>query len=421
MPLKVIKVRPRSLAAAAGIRAGDSILSINSMPVRDFFDLELYANDYRLDFELLTAAGKPKSLTILRQSNKPLGIEPEPYKYRKCRNNCVFCFIDQLPPRLRTSLYQKDDDYLYSYTFGNYITLTNLRQADLRRIIEQRISPLYISIHTTDPALHQALMRHSSELDILPILRQLARSGIRYHAQIVLVPGYNDGAELRRSLDDLLDNTLGTLSVGVVPVGLTRFRRRLTPLQPVDYNLARSTLRLIDEFRRNRNIVYAGDELYILARMPIPEAGFYGQFPQLENGIGMLRLLQMNYRKHRDAFCQDLDRRGGNQLILTSRLAFDTLAELADDLNSHLLKARIRVQAIHNDFFGELVGVSGLLTACDLLSQHQARPDEVVIIPSNLFNHEGLSLDDLTAPELKSRLGRPLLVVDQFWEDWHWI
>ncbi|HOZ00337.1 MAG TPA: DUF512 domain-containing protein [Candidatus Syntrophosphaera sp.] len=421
MPLKVIEIHSRSLAAKSGILAGDTILSINDMPVNDFFDLEYYSNDYQLDFDLITGESEAKSVTIFRQPNKALGIEPEPYRHGVCRNKCVFCFIDQLPPKLRPSLYNKDDDYLYSYVFGNYITLTNFSPTQLKRVISQHISPLYISVHSTDPALRGQMMNHPQSFDILKVLRQLARGGISCHFQIVCVPGYNCGEQLRKTLSDLLDGSLSALSVGVVPVGLTKYRQGLALLKPLGKRLATESIKIIDEFRLDRDIVYAADELYIMAGLPIPEDDYYGDFPQLENGIGMLRLTQSNFLRKRRGFIKELEKQASDYLILTSRLACSTLEDIAAYLNSKLSGSRVRVQAIRNDFLGEQIGVSGLLTASDVIGQHTARRNEIVILPSNMFNHEGLTLDDLTPLDLKAGLGRPLLVVDQFFEDWDWI
>ncbi len=421
MPLKIIEVQPRSLAAKAGITAQDTILSINSMPVNDFFDLEYYSNDYQLQFDLLDSANAPKSTMLYRQSNKALGIEPEPYIHGTCHNHCVFCFIDQLPPNLRASLYKKDDDYLYSYVFGNYITLSNLKPAELKRIIEQHISPLYISVHSTDPALRKSMMRHTGDMDLLKTLQKLARNGIYYHLQIVCVPGYNDGEQLRSTLTALLHKNLATLSVGIVPVGLTRFRSKLTPLKPFDASGYSETLAIIDEFRLQKDIVYAADEFYVNAGFPIPEADYYGEFPQLENGIGMLRLLQENFQRKKRSFVKELDKSETSFLLLTSKLAYSTVESIATYLNSKLTKSKIRVQTLRNNFFGEHISVSGLLTASDILSQQNALPDESIILPSNVFNHEGVTLDDVSQIDLRAKLNRPLLLVDQLFEDWDWI
>jgi putative radical SAM enzyme (TIGR03279 family) len=421
MPLKIIGVRSQSPAGRAGIKTGDTILSINSMPVNDFFDLQYYSNDYRLDFKILDPAGKQRGLTVLRQAGKPLGIEPESYKLHHCQNNCIFCFIDQMPPGMRKSLYLKDDDYLYSYVFGNYITLNNLTQADFDRITAQHISPLYISVHTTDSALRRKMMRHKGDFDILASLRHLAENGISYHLQIVCVPGYNCGKQLEKTLTDLLDSSLSTLSIGIVPVGLTKFRNELTPLEPFNPALAAGTLSSVDEFRKTSDIVYAADELYVKAGIPLPDIGYYNDFPQLENGIGMLRLTLRNFQQKRKGLIRELDMAATSFLMLTSELASGTLKSIAEDLNKDLIRSQFRVQTIKNGFFGDQVSVSGLLTATDILGQYDARPDETMVLPGNVFNHEGLTLDDHSQSRLQKELNRPLLVVDQYFEDWEWI
>ncbi|MDD4224380.1 MAG: DUF512 domain-containing protein [Candidatus Cloacimonetes bacterium] len=421
MPLKVIKVQPRSPAAKAGIRGGDTILSINAMPINDFFDLEYYANDYQLEIELLDAAGSARNVTVLRQFNKALGIEPAPHKVATCANNCVFCFIDQLPPGLRPTLYQKDDDYLFSYVFGNYVTLNNLRSQQLKRIADQHISPLYVSVHSTDARLRARMMRYERDFDVLTTLRALTEQGISFHLQIVCVPEFNCGERLRETLSDLLDGSVKVLSIGIVPVGLTGFRDRLTPLKPFTPELAAQTISIIEEFRQLNPGVQAADELFVMAGQPIPEADYYGDFPQLENGIGMLRLSNMNFTRRSKALARELEKAKMPFLMLTSRLAAPSIQELAGELDSRLERSSVRVQAIDNRWLGGHVCVSGLLSASDILGQHGAEENEGLIVPSNVFNHDGLTLDDLSQIDLRDRAGRPLLVVDQYFEDWEWI
>lgn len=421
MPLKIVSVQARSPAAKAGIRKGDTLLGINSMPVNDFFDLQYYSNDYQLSLELLDPEGNARIATLLRQPGRSLGIEPESHTLSRCQNNCVFCFIDQMPPGLRKSLYVKDDDYLYSYVFGNYITLNNLERADLERIIAQRISPLYISVHTTDNALRRKMMRHKGDFDILAALRLLAQNGISYHLQIVCVPGYNCGRQLQKTLADLLDSSLSTLSIGVVPVGLTKFRDALVPLEPFDARLAEETITIIESSRRTSDTVQAADELYVKAGIPLPDIGYYKDFPQLENGIGMLRLTLQNFQERRKSLIRELDKASTSFLMLTSELALITVQSIAEDLNKGLRRSKVRARAVKNEFFGDQVNVSGLLTATDILGQHDAGPGETIVLPNNVFNHEGLTLDDYSSSRLQGGLNRPVLVVDQYFEDWEWM
>ncbi len=421
MPLKIIQVQPRSQAAKAGIRAQDTLVAINGAPINDFFDLQYYANDFRLELELLDAAGEARSITLERLPNKTLGIEPEAYSHKVCRNRCVFCFIDQMPPALRPSLYQKDDDYLLSYVFGNYITLTNLRQKELDRIARQHISPLYVSVHAADPALRAKLMGYEQETDVLATLAALSAQGIEFHIQIVCVPGYNDGPRLRETLAALLDGKINILSIGIVPVGLTRHRRNLAALQPLKPAQARATLAIASEFSAAGHPVQVADEIFVQAGESIPEPDYYGDFPQLENGIGMLSLTLANFQKKKRSFAKELEKSGNSFLILTAASAESTLQGIAGSLRDKSAALRIRVQALRNDFFGPRISVTGLLTAADILAQQQAGPKEAVILPSNLFNSDGLTLDGVSQIELKTRLERPLLVVDQLFEDWDWL
>jgi NifB/MoaA-like Fe-S oxidoreductase len=264
-------------------------------------------------------------------------------------------------------------------------------------------------------------MRYKENYDIVKTLMELSQKGIEFHLQIVAVPGYNCGEELEKTLDTLLNESIAALSIGIVPVGLTGFREHLTPLSPFNSDLALETLKIIDRYREKSPIIYGADELFLLTETPIPEADYYGDFPQLENGIGMLRLTLMNYEKKRKSFIKELDKSGGNFLILTSTLANTVLQEIADDLNNHLKQAKVKVQPIRNNFFGGYVGVSGLLTASDILSQVQPLTQENIIIPENLFNTDGLTLDDVSQLELHDKLQVPILIVDPYFEDWEWI
>lgn len=421
MPLKVYKVQPRSQAAKAGINDGDCILSINGMGINDFFDLEYYSNDYQLDFELKDPDGNIRELSIFRKPNKSLGIEPEPHRVMPCANRCVFCFIDQLPPGLRSSLYEKDDDYLFSYVFGNYITLNNLGAEELERIAEQHISPLYVSVHSSDSKLRQKLMGNTRDFDMLDTLISLSSKGISFHLQIVCVPGYNCGEQLRQSLEELLDGKINTLSIGVVPVGLTAWREKLPRLEPFDAALAAQTIAIVEDFRARHPGVQAADELFIQAGQPIPEEDYYGDFPQLENGIGMMRLSWMNFERKKRALTKELEKSKTQFVLLTSILAASNLQAMVKELNSALKKSQVRVQQIENCFLGGHVNVSGLLSASNILDQHDAQSSETVILPSNVFNHDGVTLDDVSQTELRDKLKRNLLVIDQYFEGWEWI
>jgi putative radical SAM enzyme (TIGR03279 family) len=322
---------------------------------------------------------------------------------------------------MRPSLYRKDDDYLYSHTFGNYITLSNLTPRELKRITDQHISPLYVSLHTTNPALRKQMMGYDRDFDIMKLMAKLSRKGISFHVQFVCVPEYNTGEELRKSLADLARSRINLLSIGVVPVGLTKFRGRLTRLEAIDPDMARDILSICAAARQEHDIVQAADELFLLAGEPIPGLDYYGDFPQLENGIGMLRLTRENFKKKRKALLRELDKAALPFHLLTARSARETIDSLAESMNKGLERSSVQVQSITNKFFGEQVSVSGLLTAKDILEQHKAGQSGAVMLPNNLFNSDCLTLDGISQLGLKERLNRPLLVVDQYFEDWKWI
>lgn len=423
MPLAIQDVLKRSLAASFGLKAGDVLLRINGMPIEDFFDLEYYASDYELNVEYTDGDGKPAFVRILRQTNRPLGIEPEPYKHHFCQNNCIFCFIDQMPPNMRGTLYNKDDDYLFSYVFGNYITLTNLSPAEIKRIVTQRISPLYISVHTTDNELRRSMMRYRTDIDLLKLLGKLSRNGISFHTQIVLLPGINDGEALEHSIRDLCSKKLNTLSIGIVPVGLTDHREKLTPLSPFDRDGAIRAIDLIDRLRSelSADYIYAADEFYVLAEREIPDIDYYGDYPQLENGIGMISLMMQNFKRKRPAFIRELQKKNCRGLMLSSISAFPYVQRITDQINARFPEPVLRCKAINNLAFGKHISVSGLITASDVNAQQDASPDEAIILSSNMFNSEGHTLDGVHQIELKTILDRELLIIEQLFEDWDWI
>ncbi len=423
MAITVQSVLPKSLAASNGISAGEKLLSINGHPVRDFLDMEFLASDYQLLLEIQSSEGKKREVLIYRENARPLGIEPEPYKHRNCQNSCIFCFIDQMPESQRDSLYRKDDDYLFSFVFGNYITLTNLTETDYKRIISQRISPLYISLHTTDSRLRQKMMRSAHPVDAMAILKRLNAKKISFHLQIVCVPGYNDGDELRKSLIELVLSKLNILSIGIVPVGLTRFREGLSPLRTFTPAEATQTLALIEEVRQAHScqIIYPADEFFVLAGQDIPDEDYYGEYPQLENGIGMLRLSLQNFRQKKRSLLKELRKKDANYLMLSSLSAVSLIRQIADELNSRLENQSVRVQPIRNDFFGSQISVSGLITYSDLISQVKPQADEIIIMPSVIFNHNGDTLDGADRLTVKSAWNNPILLIDQFFEDWDYL
>jgi putative radical SAM enzyme (TIGR03279 family) len=414
MPLKIAGIQPRSLAAAARISPGDQIISINSHLIRDFIDFLYYQNDDELNIQLITDSGQKKAVQLFPDNDLPLGIEPELYKCRNCINNCIFCFIDQMRPDIRDSLYIKDDDYLLSFSQGNFITLTNLNDKDFSRIIAQKLSPLYISVHTTNPHLHKRMMRYKRDFDILEKLRLLADNRIELHTQIVVVPDWNDGDELKKTLIDLTSEPILAASVGIVPVGLTRFRDKQLKIKSVNKSLARQ---IIAE-SVGHSTVYCADEIFLMAEYEIPGLDYYQDFPQLENGIGMIRLFWENWKRAKTKFIRFLRQRSEKLLFITAELAHDVLQTVSNEINE-ILPDKTRVVKIENNFLGHTVTVAGLMAAQDIFKQVSLQTDEIPVLPRNFFNYEDISIDNFTLSEIRKKFGSSLMIIDTEFEDWH--
>ncbi len=423
MSLKIQNVLPRGLAAKNGIQAGEEILEVNGNAINDFWDLQYYTSDYDLCFSIRDKDGVARNVAFHRSPGKGLGVEPEPYCFAKCHNNCMFCFIDQMPLGLRTELYSKDDDYLYSYVFGNYISMTNLSPADYQRIIDQHISPLYISVHAADPLLRKRLMGYRKDFDIIDKLKWLSEYGIRFHTQVVVVPGWNDSEALTDTILALVNADLNVLSVGIVPVGLTRHRGGLTPINSYTSDEAERTLDQVELIRSRLDMtnIYCADELFIKSGRPIPESNYYADFCQIENGIGMMRMTLDNYKGNKRALLRELRKKNKNIVMITGLAASGYVNEIESDLQKRLQFNRIRVCTIQNDFFGEMVTVSGLLTYTDIANQVDISADELVILPGNVFNYEGITLDGYSQMDFKQIWQTDILLVDYLFEDWDWL
>jgi putative radical SAM enzyme (TIGR03279 family) len=408
----VAGVARRTPAAAAGLRAGDRILAINGQTLRDAIDFQFHAADDVL--ELAIERDGALRAHRLRRHGSELGVElepPRPGEISTCANKCVFCFIHQLPKGMRKSLYVKDDDFRLSFLHGNYITLTDLDEAAFTRIVEQRLSPLYISVHTTDPVLrHRLLGSPRLPTEILPRLERLAKAGIRMHAQIVLCPDWNDGEHLARTVFELAPLHPHVATTAIVPVGLTGHRERLPALRGLTWREAGVLVATVHGWqetflaRVGSRFVFLADEVYLLAGEPLPRTDAYEGFPVVEDGIGLVRRFE-------DDFARALARQRRRQVsapvtVVTGEMFAPRLERLL--ASAHLTGAPLRVVAVRNEFFGGAIAVAGLLTGRDIQNHVAALrdPGDLVLVPAvALRDVDGVFLDDLTPGDLTRDLG----------------
>ncbi|MCC7262249.1 MAG: DUF512 domain-containing protein [Candidatus Latescibacteria bacterium] len=411
----VIKeIEPGSLGARAGFLAGDEIHAINGQPVGDLIDFQVGSAEQFLLFDV-RRDGEDYEVEVERATDEEMGLEFEDLRLRSCNNKCVFCFIHQMPKGMRRSLYFEDDDYRLSFLHGSYVTLTNTHEKDLQRIIDQGLSPQYISVHATEPQLRQVMLgRNKPTADIMERLQRLADNGIEMHTQVVVCPGYNDGTHLERTVTDLSRLYPAVRSVALVPVGLTKFRNRLPNLKPVTPELARQYVSQAEQWgdafsgSLGERLVYAADELFLLiGRLPPPRQ-YYDAFPQIENGIGMVRSFLDRWEEGRQSLPVRLERplRLG---IVTGRLAASFFGPIIDHLN-RIPGLTVDLLVVTNQTFGEGITVSGLLGGEDIIQRLQGGVWDLVLLPPNCINGEGLTLDDLNVPLLQERAGVPLAI-----------
>ena len=399
---------------------GDRLREINSHVIRDVLDYKFYAYDRDLKLLLQRPDGSEYRLHVRKAEGGDLGLDFESYlmdRPRACANNCIFCFIDQLPPGMRPTMYFKDDDTRLSFLLGNYITLTNLSEREIRRIIDLHISPVNVSVHTMNPELRVRMLRNPQAGESIGVMKRLAEAGIVMNCQIVCCPGWNDGDELVYSMRELKALWPAVHSVSVVPVGLTRWREGLKELQPFTPEHAAETIDLVTAFGDGclkdcgSRIFFCGDELYLKAGRELPPDEFYEEYTQLENGIGMLRLLETEFRS-----ALRLSEDPGEQRcsIACGVAAAPWLRMLAEKATAQWPRLDIRVYAIENDFFGHDVTVSGLVTGKDLIRQLRGKDlgSRLLISQNMLRRQEDDFLDDITRQEAEETLGVPVIPVE---------
>ena len=415
MAVVIDSVAPRSKARWHGIKPGDKLLEINKNKINDVLDYRFYITDEKLELLIETKSGKKRTVKIRNRQGSEIGLSFATYlmdKQRRCANNCIFCFIDQLPEGLRESLYFKDDDSRLSFFFGNYITLTNLKQEDIDRIIKMHISSKNISVHTTNPELRVKMMGNKRAGQVLDYIRQLADAGIELHTQLVLCPGYNDGEELTRTLNDLGKLYPSLKSIACVPVGISCHRDGLTQLTDYTKEQALDVISRIniynDEFvcYNKTNIAYASDEFYIKAGLQMPEASRYGDFDQLEDGVGLWTLLRDEFYEAVNGFDYDLNNQSRKLTIATGVAAYPLMCELARKAEEICQGLTVNVVEVENRLFGNKINVAGLICGEDY---YNALKDldlgEELLIPAVSLRHEGdMFLDDVTLDELSERL-----------------
>lgn len=407
-----------SIADELELEVGDEILSINGENIKDIIDYKYLISDEHIELEIKKLNGELISFEIEKDFYEDLGIEfsnPLIDEAKRCSNNCVFCFIDQLPPNMRQTLYFKDDDSRLSFLQGNFITLTNMKEEDIERIIKYRISPINVSVHTTNPELRKKMLRNINASKIMDILKRFDEAHIEVNCQIVCIPDINDKEELDRTVRDLYELKNSVSSLAIVPVGITKYRENLPDLKPFDrqrsIEIIEQVHKLQKEFleKSNTRFVFLGDEFYILAGMDIPEDEEYEGYPQIENGVGLVRNFSEEINEELKNY--QISNNEGEVTLVTGTLA----KEFMEDIKSRVLKKlpnyKINVRAIENDFFGRTITVAGLVTGIDIIKQVDKMDYKNLMIPDCMLRaNTDYFLDDTTLGELENKLNRKVFV-----------
>lgn len=405
--VRIAQILPGSIAEELELQIGSRIIRINGEPVRDTIDFRFLEADGLLEMEVASPDGMERTIyEIEKDPAESLGVVPAPDAVRECANKCVFCFINGNPPGVRRTLYLRDDDFRLSFTYGNYVTLTNLGPKGFQRLIDQRLSPLYVSVHATEPEVRMRLLGVPRGGDILDQLRRLTEAGIEVHTQVVLCPEWNDGPHLDRTIEDLWSLGPGILSVSVVPVGLTQYNVG-KPVRLLRPDEAEAALERVDQARaralseRQIGWAYAGDEMFFIAGRPIPDATYYDDWPLTENGVGSVRRLLDEFEAGLD---EVPDMTGQHVAIVTGT----RMAPIFEGLGEPLARAsgaRITVLGVENTLFGPTVNTAGLLPGRDMLRAVQdAGPFDLVLLPAESLNDDAIFIDDLTLGDFEARV-----------------
>jgi putative radical SAM enzyme (TIGR03279 family) len=408
--VKVSRIEEASIAESLGIRSGTELLTVNGRPLADFLDWEFLTADEELVIEARQPDGEQVIYELERLDGEPLGISLEPPTVRRCANRCEFCFIEGLPPGLRKPLYIRDDDYRLSFAYGNFATLSNVKERDIARILEYRLSPLYVSVHATNHDARKVLLNNNRVPDIKAQLSRLADGGIQFHCQMVIVPGLNDGEVLEESLTDLWNMADAVMSVAVVPVGLTQFSHLYTG-KGMDRDAARTILDQVErcgaraQRERGETWVFGSDELYMLAQRELPGPEHYGEFAQIENGVGAVTSLRMRFAAGLDRVA----RRDGQRIGVVTGLAMAPLMRPLLERLGQASGAEFELIVAENSLFGPTITTAGLLVGKDILGALTNRHDlDIALIPAETINEDGVFLDDYTLAIVRESLPMPI-------------
>ena len=421
--IRILSVSSSSPAEKAGIRSGESIVSINGEPVIDDIDFQSLIVHPHLEMEIADKKGAVRPVTIAKSRWESLGVvldETVVMTPRRCRNHCIFCFIDQMPKGMRRSLYVRDDDWRLSLMMGNYVTLTNVDDKEFDRLLRRKASPLYISVHATDPEVRCRMLRNPNAGNILERLTAMKNHGLQFHSQIVLCPGYNDGGVLNKTLEDLASLWPSALSVAIVPIGVTKFRKNLTQISCVDQEAAESLARELSMFQERcllkfgTRFAFLSDEFYCIAGLNLPEKKNYEDFPQIENGVGMIRQFEEECEEaFRELPSEDLPH-PSRTLRIVIPTGFSAAPHIARICELYApFWTCVEVIPVKNRFFGETITVTGLIVGQDLLYALNGKEFDMVLISATMLRENTeCFLDDMTLQQVRDQIGKPICIVE---------
>lgn len=426
--IKICVVQSGSIAEEAGVEAGDFLLSINEQNIKDIFDYRYYQASEELVLEIEKPDGEIWEIEIEKDESEDLGLEFEDSLIdgaKSCTNKCIFCFIDQLPKGMRETVYFKDDDSRLSFLTGNYVTLTNIKNEDLERIIHYRMSPINVSVHTTNPELRKFMLGNRFAGDVMEKIRMLTDNGIEVNGQIVLCRDINDKQELDRTIGDLSLLYPSISSVSIVPVGISRHRESLYKLEPFDMESSKNVINQVHKWQEKllkeigSRVVYLSDEFYINAGLDVPQYTDYEGFPQIENGVGMVALLRQEVRDALKRKKRNTNFSGRKVSIVTGRLVYKNIIQLVDEIKNVYNGLEVNVYDIENNFFGPYVTVTGLLTGQDIIEQLKGCDlgQELLISRNMLRAGEHVLLDDYTVESIEAELNVPIRIVESSGND----